>query len=180
MDFETGSGFAILVSTDLKYWLCDRTQSERSGDLTAYLANKTLLRLTKQFVLCTMKLKSIILKKKIFSYWVVHKLPQIYTANHATFPIQILKITVQICGNFWVTQYAYINRFIELLFAVEKIPLSSWKCHLVVKNSRKTWLLFLRPGSPLSPPIQHSHSFSFPEVQVKLTDLYNQHQNQNI
>ena len=34
-----------------------------------------------------------------------HKLPQIYTANHATFPIQIRKITVQICGNFWVTQY---------------------------------------------------------------------------
>ena len=33
------------------------------------------------------------------------KLPQIYTANHATFPIQIRKITVQICGNFWVTQY---------------------------------------------------------------------------
>ena len=26
------------------------------------------------------------------------------TANHATFPIQIRKITVQICGNFWVTQ----------------------------------------------------------------------------
>ena len=62
MDFETGSGFAILVSTDLKYGLCDRTQSERSGDLTAYLANKTLLRLTKQFE--TMKLKGIILKKK--------------------------------------------------------------------------------------------------------------------
>ena len=30
---------------------------------------------------------------------------QIYTANHTTFPIQIRKITVQICGNFWVTQY---------------------------------------------------------------------------
>ena len=34
-----------------------------------------------------------------------HKLPQIYTANHAIFPIQIRKITVHICGNFWVTQY---------------------------------------------------------------------------
>ena len=32
-------------------------------------------------------------------YWVVHKLPHIYTANQATFPIQIRKITVQICGN---------------------------------------------------------------------------------
>ena len=37
-------------------------------------------------------------------YWVTQKLPQIYTAYHATFPIQIRKITVQICGNFWVTQ----------------------------------------------------------------------------
>ena len=37
-------------------------------------------------------------------HWVTQKLPQIYTANHATFPIRIRKITVQICGNFWVTQ----------------------------------------------------------------------------
>ena len=37
-------------------------------------------------------------------YWVTQKLPQIYTANHATFPIQIRKTTVQICGNFLVTQ----------------------------------------------------------------------------
>ena len=29
------------------------------------------------------------------------------TANHATFPIWLRKITVQICGNFWVTQYIY-------------------------------------------------------------------------
>ena len=34
------------------------------------------------------------------NYWVTQKLPQIYTANHATFPIRIRKITVQICGNF--------------------------------------------------------------------------------
>ena len=38
-------------------------------------------------------------------YWVTQKLPQLYTANHATFPIQIRKITVHICGNIWVTQY---------------------------------------------------------------------------
>ena len=38
-------------------------------------------------------------------YRVAHKLPQIYTANHATFPIQIHKITVQISCNFWGTQY---------------------------------------------------------------------------
>ena len=41
-------------------------------------------------------------------YWVVHKLTQIHTANPATFQIQIRKITVQICGNFWVTQYVYV------------------------------------------------------------------------
>ena len=40
----------------------------------------------------------------ISSYWMTQKLPQIYTANHATFPIQIRKITVQICGCFWDTQ----------------------------------------------------------------------------
>ena len=28
-------------------------------------------------------------------YWVTQKLPQIYTANHATFPIRIRKITVR-------------------------------------------------------------------------------------
>ena len=38
----------------------------------------------------------------------VHKLPQIYTANHVTSPIQKRKITVQICDNFWVTQYSWI------------------------------------------------------------------------
>ena len=30
----------------------------------------------------------------------VAALPQIFTANHATFPLRIRKITVQICGNF--------------------------------------------------------------------------------
>ena len=38
------------------------------------------------------------------NYWVTQKLPQIYTANHATVQIRIRRITVQICGNFWVTQ----------------------------------------------------------------------------
>ena len=36
------------------------------------------------------------------------KLPQIYTANNATFPIQIREITVQICGNIWVTKHMMI------------------------------------------------------------------------
>ena len=40
----------------------------------------------------------------ILSYWVTQKLPQIYTANPATFPIQMRNITVQICGNFCVTK----------------------------------------------------------------------------
>ena len=38
-------------------------------------------------------------------YWVTHKLPQLYTANHATFQIRLRKITVQICGNLLVIQY---------------------------------------------------------------------------
>ena len=38
-------------------------------------------------------------------YCVTQKLPQICTANYATFSIRIHKITVQICGNFWGTFY---------------------------------------------------------------------------
>ena len=56
-------------------------------------------------------------------YWLVHKLPQIHTANHATFPIQIRIITVQICGILWVTQYMNIwlsntgtNSVVSLIF----------------------------------------------------------------
>ena len=45
-------------------------------------------------------------------YWVTQKIQQIYTENHATFPIRIWKITVQICGNFWVTQYRYIKFYV--------------------------------------------------------------------
>ena len=45
------------------------------------------------------------------TYWLTQKLPPIYTANHATFPIRIRKITVQICGNFWVTQYLHITEY---------------------------------------------------------------------
>ena len=55
------------------------------------------------------RIRYINLAERIRQYWVVHKLPQIYTANHATFPIQIRKITVQICGNFWVTQYILLT-----------------------------------------------------------------------
>ena len=42
------------------------------------------------------------LKKR---YSAVHIFAQIYTENPATFPTQIDKNTVQICGNFWATQY---------------------------------------------------------------------------
>ena len=38
-------------------------------------------------------------EEKHVNYWVTQKLPQIYTENHATFPIRIRKITVQICGH---------------------------------------------------------------------------------
>ena len=38
------------------------------------------------------------------NYWVTQKLPQMYAANHATFPIQIRKSKEQISGNLWVTQ----------------------------------------------------------------------------
>ena len=41
----------------------------------------------------------------MYMYGVFHILPQIYTANHATFPIQMYAITVQIFGNFLGTQY---------------------------------------------------------------------------
>ena len=43
--------------------------------------------------------------KRDTQYWVTHKLSQKYTLNHATFPIRVRKMTVQICGNFWVTRY---------------------------------------------------------------------------
>ena len=44
------------------------------------------------------------------------KLPQIYTENHATFPIPIRKITVQICGNFWVTQCYMSKKELPILY----------------------------------------------------------------
>ena len=65
-------------------------------------------------------------KKKngiIRTYWVTQKLPQIYTANHATFPIRFRKITVQTYGNFWVTQYlTYENTAYERSVGYGKFP----------------------------------------------------------
>ena len=58
-------------------------------------------------------------------YLVTQKSPQIYTVNHATFPIQIRKITVQICGNFCVTQYSlssatkYLSAYLEIFITME-------------------------------------------------------------
>ena len=37
-----------------------------------------------------------------------------YIANHATFPTQMHAITVKICGNFWGTQYVYVERSVHL------------------------------------------------------------------
>ena len=56
-------------------------------------------------------------------YWVTQKLQQIYTAKHATFPIRIWKITVQICGHIWVTQYRYID-----VYVVQKYNLTICCC----------------------------------------------------
>ena len=63
-------------------------------------------------------------------YWVTQKLPHIYTANHATFPIRIRKLTVNICGNFWVTQYNYM------------------KNRLTFKNSVHAWSSLPTTGRP--------------------------------
>ena len=55
-------------------------------------------------------------------YWVTQKLLQMYTANHATFLIRIRKIKIQICGNFWVTQYKYIyTKAISALSYVQEV-----------------------------------------------------------
>ena len=48
------------------------------------------------------------------------KLPQIYTANHTTFPIRLRKITVQICGNFWVTQYNSNVHYSGLIYSLRQ------------------------------------------------------------
>ena len=49
-------------------------------------------------------------------YLVTQKLPQIYIANYATFPIQIRKIAVHICGNFWVSIYSRVNKLPPTLY----------------------------------------------------------------
>ena len=52
---------------------------------------------------------SLIMQECIYTnmatYRAFHKFPQICTANHATFPIQMNAIIVYICSNFWGTQY---------------------------------------------------------------------------
>ena len=64
-------------------------------------------------------------------------LPQIYTANHSTFPIQIHKITVQIYGKFWVTQYIFL------------VEAKSYKCAVVLLNSGAD--ISLKNGAGQSP-----------------------------
>ena len=58
-------------------------------------------------------------------YWVTQKLPQIHTANHPTFPIRIRKITVQICGNFWVTRY--VVKYVKLRWTVPLTRFSDFR-----------------------------------------------------
>ena len=69
-------------------------------------------------------------------YWVTQKLPQIYTANHATIPKRIREITAQICGNFWVTQYI---RFVKdgqihgiYIYIIPWSDPDEWKCMAVL------------------------------------------------
>jgi len=47
------------------------------------------------------------MKNVEIAYAVTQKLPQIYTANHATFPIWIRKNSEHICGILWATQFGY-------------------------------------------------------------------------
>ena len=73
-------------------------------------------------------------------YWMVHKLSQIYTANHATFLIQISKIAVQFCGNFWVTHYyASVSQSCPYVLDVQLRPvhllfecLASWQTFVLL------------------------------------------------
>ena len=60
--------------------------------------------------------------------FLTQKLLQIYTANHATLPIQIRKSTVQIFGNFWVTQYLERGIIFEIL--LEKLAALSKICNM--------------------------------------------------
>ena len=75
------------------------------------------------------------------TYWVTQKLPQIYTANHATFPIRIPIITVQNCGNFCVTMYSMLNIIFILNFVmiyknldlILRSKISNLECDLIRK-----------------------------------------------
>ena len=58
------------------------------------------------------------------TYKVTQRLQHIYTSNHATFQIRTRKITVQICVNFWVTQYIIIRSSLDRIRLVEQAPLT--------------------------------------------------------
>ena len=84
-------------------------------------------------------------------WWVTQKLPHIYTANQATFPIQIRKIAVQICDNLRVTQYAErkINgrgrKFCFLDINVSKnSTINGWYKKVSIFNSEYTYDIFLK------------------------------------
>ena len=70
-------------------------------------------------------------------YWVVQVTAII--ANHAAFSIQIRKITVQSCGNFWVPQY-----ITEDLPSILKIKYYIYLCSLSYVQMRRNlleWIL---------------------------------------
>ena len=82
-------------------------------------------------------------------YWVTQQLPQIYTANHATFPKKIRKITVHICGNFWITQYnlnllSQTTHFVITKILVNILQIKSF----TIKNKKNTALSLSLSVSP--------------------------------
>ena len=53
--------------------------------------------------------------------------PEVTENICATFPIQIRKITVQICGNFWVTQYIKLDCGIGWSLDLDRDPKADLK-----------------------------------------------------
>ena len=75
-------------------------------DMVAHEGLRTGNRVLSSYCAFFYLFKAFVYKQTIHDvYWVTQKLPQTYTAKHATFPMGIRKIIVQICRNFWGTQY---------------------------------------------------------------------------
>ena len=95
-------------------------------------------------------------------------LPQIYTANHATFPIQIRKITVQIFGNFWVTQQ--FSKVASPNLQIQNRGKLSIRIELFTYDNFE-WVKFSRrlPLFPLSVYVLFVHKINAINTKVKFT-----------